>query len=85
MKTSFKEIRTRLEELRLPEEAIVRQFCDHSALMVTYPGKGEPHYARYTQAVSEMKAAYERKDFAVFNALVSTLSGLKDDCHKEYK
>jgi XXXCH domain-containing protein len=85
MKKNFKEIRARLEELRLPEEAVVHQFCDDSALMVTYPGKGDPHYPRYTKAVSELKTAYERKDFAVFNALVSTLDGLKDDCHKEFK
>jgi XXXCH domain-containing protein len=85
MKSGFKEIRARLAELRLPEEAVVRQFCDDSALMVTYPGMGDPHYVRYTRVVSELQAAYAGKDFARFNSLVSTLSGLKDECHKEYK
>jgi XXXCH domain-containing protein len=85
MKITFKEIRTRLEALRLPGEAVVRQFCDDSALMVTYPGKGDPHYGRYTQVVSEFREAYDRKDFARFNSLVSTLAGLKDDCHQAYK
>lgn len=85
MKSNFKEIRACLEELRLPEEAVVQQFCDDSALMVTYPGKGDPHYPRYTQVVSELKTAYDRKDFAVFNAMVSSLDGLKNDCHNEFK
>jgi XXXCH domain-containing protein len=85
MKSNFKEIRARLEELRLPEEVVVQQFCDDSALMVTYPGKGNTYYPRYTQVVSELKTAYERKDFAVFNALVSTLDGLMNDCHREFK
>ncbi|MDJ0785107.1 MAG: GAK system XXXCH domain-containing protein [Desulfosarcinaceae bacterium] len=85
MKSTFKEIRASLEELRLPEEEIVRQFCEDSALMVTYPGKGDPHYAAYTQAVGDLRAAYDRKDFAGFKSVTSNLADLKNACHKAYK
>lgn len=85
MKNTFKEIRVHLEEQRLPEEEIVRQFCDDSALMITYPGKGDPHYADYGNAAANLLAAYERKDYAGFKSLVATLADLKNVCHKAYK
>ncbi len=85
MARDFRSIKTDLAANRLPKDDVVRRFCDDSTRMVTYPGKGDPHYDSYSRVVVQLKAAFDNRDHAHFKSIIETLTQLRKTCHQKYK
>ncbi len=85
MQATFKSIQASLDQNRLPTEELVDQFSTDSQRMVTYPGKGDPEYAAYTQAVANLTSAYQQKDYHRFKSTFENLNRQKKRCHSTYK
>lgn len=82
---TFNAMRKGSEQHQLPSDELIQQFCENSKQMVTYQGEGNPEYRRYTQAVNNLKAAFDDRNLHRFKATIETLNKLKNECHRKHK
>lgn len=85
MKGAFKSIGNSLLAGEIPNDTTVGQFLDDSEVMVTYPGRGDEFYERYTAACREFSAAFESGNREDLRDKFTLLSKLKEECHSLYK
>jgi len=86
MGSTFKKIRARLREGRIPEECLVELFHRDAELMLLYPKKGK---AEDIEAFNELSAAFvtavQSGDLEAVGQSVAALATAEKSCHKSYK
>nr|MBF0221926.1 GAK system XXXCH domain-containing protein [Desulfobulbaceae bacterium] len=85
MKGAFKSIGNSLLAGEIPNDTTVGQFLDDSEVMVTYPGRGDEFYERYTAACREFSSAFESGKLEELSDKFTLLTKLKEECHGQYK
>lgn len=84
MKSSFRMLVKMIHDGQVPPQEAVDSFLADSALMVTYPGYGDPHYEEYSKACAIFREAYDSGDLARMHAAVDGLIHEKGRCHANY-
>lgn len=84
MKYTFKIIGAALSAGQGPPAAETRSFIADSLLMLTYSGKGEPHYPEYARHTQGFEAAFAAGDLEGMKASYQELARLKRECHARY-
>ena len=82
MKKNFLAIAEALQAGMFPPEALCSRFIDDSMAMITYPGKGDPHYERYRRATEEFARNLEEKDMNGLVAAAKRIEAIKNGCHE---
>lgn len=85
MKKTWKVIKDSARTNTLPPENVVESFLDDSALMITYPGKGDEYYKPYAVAHEAFAAAWRAQDVEALGHAVKRLDHLKEACHDIHK
>jgi XXXCH domain-containing protein len=85
MKPVFKTISESAARDEFPAAEVVKSFVADSAVMLTYPGKGDEYYGAYRKALDDFAQAFENQDFVTFKQAHGRLEQLKDACHERYK
>ena len=81
----FKEIRQAAQEGNMPPAQTVAEFCRLARQMITFPGKGDEHYAAFGDAVTTLESAAAGEDPAAVAAAHATLKEMRSSCHGKYK
>jgi XXXCH domain-containing protein len=84
MKADWKEIRRSLGAGTLPEASVVERFLADSRLMCTYPGKGDPLYPAYLEAVASLSRAMASGSLEAVIAACAEVNGQRRECHRRY-
>lgn len=85
MKHTFKVIFAHAADNAVPPEEVVESFLQDSDRMITFPGKGDPHYAEYAAACTRLAAAAREKDIESFREAAMELNRIKTACHDRFK
>ncbi len=85
MKRQFKAIRCALLSGALPAAELTQQFVQASEWMCSFPGKGDPYYAPYMEAVNAFAAAVAAQDLEATMEQVEKINSLKRACHDRYE
>ncbi len=85
MKTSFKFLQHSLGNLMLPSAEIVETFLQDSLSMCAHPSRGNADYGPHLKLCNELKTAFDQKDRAALQAIISELEAVKKTCHAAAK
>ncbi|EPR41937.1 hypothetical protein dsx2_2941 [Desulfovibrio sp. X2] len=85
LKEHWKAVRDALLAGNLPEDAAYEAFAAEFKAMLTYPGKGEEHYAANAEALRELAEAMRTRDIAEVRLAAAMIDKLKKECHARYK
>jgi XXXCH domain-containing protein len=85
MKKPWKIIKDSAEMKTMPPADIVESFLEDSALMITYPGKGDEYYKPYAVAHEAFAAAWRAGDVEAMAHAVNRMDHLKEACHDVHK
>lgn len=85
MKRSFNALSREVLSEKMPEKEILANFLAQSARMVTYSGRGDEHYARYSDACFALEQACNTGDLERMHQAWERIVRIKQDCHQRYK
>lgn len=85
MKKSYAELCRAVQNDILPPADLVENFINQSAKMVTYGGRGDEHYGRYSDACFNFERAYDDGDQEKMKTALARVQKIKKECHEHYK